>query len=133
MRVFIVEDSEALRVRLSRTISSIPHVEVVGFADNAVDALERISKTKPDAIVLDIHLKSSTGYQVLHGLKAQMPSPTIIVLTNYPYPQYRARYLQAGADYFFDKSNEIDQVVTTLRTLQRGPSTGARRINSTVA
>jgi DNA-binding NarL/FixJ family response regulator len=122
MRVFIVEDSQALRERLNRTISSIPRIEVIGFADNARDALERIPKAKPDAVVLDIRLNESSGFEVLSVLKSQMPSPTVIVLTNYPYPQYRARYMQAGADYFFDKSTEIDQVVRVLQSLLHQPA-----------
>jgi len=117
MKVFIVEDSEALRERLSRAISSIPHVEVIGFADNAPDALDRIAKANPNLVILDIRLNSSTGFEVLREIKARTPGPTAIVLTNYPYPQYRTRYLQAGADYFFDKSTELDQAVGVIQSL----------------
>lgn len=117
MRVFIVEDSNALRERLSRALSGLHNVEVIGNADNAEDAVDRIPKAKPDVVILDIRLNQSTGFQVLRDLKSHSSSPTVIVLTNYPYPQYRARYLQAGADYFFDKSSEMDQVVQLLQSL----------------
>lgn len=132
MRVFIVEDSQALRERLSRTISSIPGVEVIGFADNAVDALERIPQGKPDVLVLDIRLRDSRGFDVLSSIKLQMPSPTVIVLTNFPYPQYRARYMQAGADYFFDKSTEIDQVVRVLQSMLHQPTKAPPSAKSSV-
>lgn len=117
MKVFIVEDSEALRERLSRTISSIPQVEVIGYADNAPEAMDRIAKAKPHLVILDVRLNASSGFEVLRELKANKTAPTAIVLTNYPYPQYRSRYLQAGADYFFDKSTELDQAVSVIQAL----------------
>lgn len=122
MKVFIVEDSEALRERLSRAISSIPHVEVIGYADNALEAMNRIAQAKPHLVILDVRLNASSGFDVLREIKAAKSGPTAIVLTNYPYPQYRSRYLQAGADYFFDKSTELDQAVGVIQTLARQSS-----------
>ena len=120
MRVFIVEDSTALRERLSRIVASIQGTQVVGFAPEANDAIVQIRQLKPDVVILDIRLQYSTGFQVLREVKnssASADTPTIIVLTNYPYPQYRKKYLDAGADYFFDKSTEIDQVLQVLKRL----------------
>jgi DNA-binding NarL/FixJ family response regulator len=119
MRVFVVEDSVALRERLSRIILSLPNVDIVGHAEAAAPAIEEIQNLKPDTVVLDIRLKQGTGIEVLEAIKATRPSPSVIVLTNYPYPQYRQRCLDAGADYFFDKSWQIDEVVATLRELSR--------------
>jgi hypothetical protein len=42
----------------------------------------------------------------------------VIVLTNYAYPQYRDRFLASGADYFFDKSAELDQMLQALDSLR---------------
>jgi DNA-binding NarL/FixJ family response regulator len=36
------------------------------------------------------------------------------MLTNYPYPQYRKKCIEAGADYFFDKSTEFDRIIDTI-------------------
>jgi DNA-binding NarL/FixJ family response regulator len=119
MRVFIVEDSAALRERLSRIISSLQNVEVIGSADNARDSISKIREMKPDTVILDIRLNSSTGYDVLRSVKPQAQSPFVIVLTNYPFLPYRRKYIEAGADYFFDKSTELDHLVQTLRHLAK--------------
>jgi DNA-binding NarL/FixJ family response regulator len=37
------------------------------------------------------------------------------MLANYPYPQYRKKCMEAGADFFFDKSSEFDQIVTVCK------------------
>jgi hypothetical protein len=41
------------------------------------------------------------------------------MLTNYPYPQYRKKCKDAGADFFFDKSTEFDKITEVLKKLTR--------------
>lgn len=103
-----------MRERLIRTLSGIQGVQVSGFADTAEEAIQEIQKINPDAIILDIRLRQGTGFQVLQAVKVRGRPPLVIVLTNFAYQQYRNKYLDAGADFFFDKSNEFDQVVTVL-------------------
>jgi len=43
----------------------------------------------------------------------------VIVFTNYPYPQYRRKCIDAGADFFFDKSTEFDKVTEVLKQLSQ--------------
>lgn len=114
MNIFLVEDSTLLRERLIRTLTGIKGVQISGFADTAEDAIQLIQQNNPDAIILDIRLRQGTGFQVLQSVKVRGRPPLVIVLTNFAYQQYRNKYLDAGADFFFDKSNEFDQVVTVL-------------------
>lgn len=114
MNVFVVEDSSLLRERLIRTLMGIEGVEVAGHSDTAEEAIQLIQSVHPDAIILDIRLRQGTGFQVLQAIKQKGKPPLVIVLTNFAYPQYRNKYIEAGADYFFDKSNEFDQVVVIL-------------------
>ena len=70
-------------------------------------------------MILDIRLLGGSGIDVLRTLKQEKPSPHVIMLTNYPYPQYREKCLEAGADFFFDKSREFHQVTEVLQQLVR--------------
>lgn len=103
-----------MRERLLRTLTGISGVKIAGFSDTAEEAIDKIQQVHPDAIILDIRLKQGTGFQVLQAVKTRGKPPLVIVLTNFAYPQYRNKYLSAGADFFFDKSNEFDQVVVVL-------------------
>ncbi len=120
MRVFVVEDASLLRDRLIRQIDAVDGLDIVGHADNATDAISQIRASKPDAILLDIRLKQSNGYQVLEAVKTPGQPPVVIVLTNFAYPQYRKKFMDSGADYFFDKSHEFDQAINTLKKLKKG-------------
>ncbi len=117
MNVLIVENSNYLSERIANRVKAIPGVKVCGQAASVKQAIAGIGETQPDAVLLDIRLDQGSGYEVLEQVKRQAHAPIVIVLTNYAYPQYREKYLKGGADYFFDKSNELDQALVVLRGL----------------
>jgi DNA-binding NarL/FixJ family response regulator len=118
-RVFLVEDSAAIRERLTETISSLDQVEVVGHAETEADAIEALQAAPCDAVVLDLQLKAGHGFNVLKALRSAPVKQRIIVLvlTNYATAQYRGRSMEIGADYFFDKSREYDRLCEVLEEL----------------
>lgn len=127
LKVYLVDDSAIIRQRLKRMLTGIANVEIVGEAGDAQEATTAILQFKPDVVLLDIHLLGGSGIDVLEAIKKAQPAPSVIVLTNYPYPQYRQRCMQAGADYFFVKSTEFEQVIPALVKLcNRTDGAGAK-------
>ena len=118
MNIFIVENSNFLRERLMRLVAQQRSIEVIGSAATPAQAIQDIRRLKPDVVLLDIRLDGGNGLQVLQQIKKQEKPPVVIVLTNYPYPQYRTRYLASGADYFFDKSTELELMLDALQQLR---------------
>jgi DNA-binding NarL/FixJ family response regulator len=126
MKIFVVDDSPLLRARMQETITQIKNAEIVGEADSALDAIEAIRRTKPEIVILDIRLKAGTGLDVLHEIKKNLDSTiTVVVVTNYPYDQYRRLSMSMGADYFFHKSTQWSNMVNMLKALQLAKSTEA--------
>ena len=119
-KLFIVEDSIIVRQKLREMILEIERVKIVGEADNAADAIYFIGKLNPDAVILDIRLCGVSGIDVLECIKKGARPPKVIILTNYPYPQYRKRCMELGADYFFDKSTEFEKVPEVISEMARG-------------
>ncbi|MBN1829043.1 MAG: response regulator transcription factor [Deltaproteobacteria bacterium] len=121
MKVFIVDDSPVVCDTLEKMFADIENIEIIGRADNASDASSAIGELKPDIVILDIRLKKGTGIDVLKKIKkAKGDPPAVIVLTNYPYPQYHDRCRAYGADYFLDKVGEIEVVPDLVRKIARG-------------
>jgi DNA-binding NarL/FixJ family response regulator len=118
MKVFLVDDSLVIRQRLKRMLADVNEVIVIGEAGDARTATtDNILRQKPDVVLLDIHLLDGSGIDILIALKKAKPAPAVIILTNYPFPQYRQKCLEAGADFFFVKSTEFDQVIPALKQL----------------
>ncbi len=111
MKVVIVDDSPIIRARLITMLDELQNIQIVGQAKSGEEALEIVSRLTPDALVLDIRMPGLSGVEVLERLKKSHPLMRIIMITNFPYQQYRERCLAAGADHFFDKSTEFDKII----------------------
>ena len=114
IKVFIADDSLIVREHLVTMLEELAGIEVVGQAENVAEAISAIRILKPDAVILDIRMPGGSGIDVLQNIKQDDLAVLVIVLTNYPYPVYRQKCLQAGADFFLDKSTEFDQIPKLL-------------------
>jgi len=117
--VYIVDDSEVMRARIAESVADIAGAEIVGQSGDPFEALGSIRKSQPDVVILDIRLPGRSGIDVLKDLKKQPAAPIVIMITNYPYHQYRQGCMAAGADYFFSKINEFDMIRETLSRIGR--------------
>ena len=107
---FIADDSRIVREHLVTMLEELAGIEIVGQAENVAEAINAISQLQPDVVILDILMPGGSGIKVLQNIKQDGAGPMVIVLTNYPYPVFRQKCLQAGADFFLDKSTEFDQI-----------------------
>jgi len=119
LTVYIVDDSDVMRERLAESISDITGIEVTGQSGNPFDALNSIKAEHPDIVILDIRLPGKSGIDMLKDIKRESPAPIVIMVTNYPYRQYRQGCMAAGADYFFSKIDEFEMIAQALRRISR--------------
>lgn len=117
MKVFIADDAQVIRERMSALLSDIKGIEVIGEAQDGLEARDSILELKPDVVILDLRMPWRNGLDVLRDIKESNPDIKVIILTNYPYPQYRRRCMEEGADYFFDKSSEFEKVFKVIEEL----------------
>jgi len=114
LTVYIVDDSPMMRERLMELMADLAGIEIVGQSGDPLEALDSIKKSHPDVVILDIQLPRRSGIDVLKDIKKDPRAPTVIMITNYPYRQYRQGCLAAGADYFFSKIDEFEKIRDTL-------------------
>jgi len=120
LRVFVVEDAVAFRERLADFLEEPGRIEMVGFADTEDEAVQFLRAEHPDVVIVDLHLKSGNGIGVIAAVRALQPEPppTIVVLTNYAFPEFELACRTRGANYFFDKSTQFGAVKALLETLR---------------
>ena len=118
MKVFVVEDSAAVRERLVELVGGVRDVEVVGEADAFDTAVDGILRTRPDVAILDIRLASGSGIDVLTAVRRSLPALQGVMLTNYVTPQHLKASSDAGAAYFLDKSADFERIPGILETLR---------------
>jgi len=116
MKVLIADDSAIVRERIVTMLSDLEEVKIIGEAQNADETVELVYKLKPDVVILDIRMPGN-GISILPKIKDSKDAPIVIMFTNYPYEQYRKKCMEAGAEYFFDKSVGIEEIIKILNQL----------------
>ena len=125
MMFFIADDSDVVRGRLVELLSEVEGAEVVGQAANAVEAVEAIGCLKPHVVILDIRMPGGSGIDVLKKVKQGDGPPVVLMLTNHASPQYRKKCLEWGADFFLDKSRDLECLLLIFKSLvQQSAATG---------
>ena len=109
-RLLIVDDSDFIRERLVDLFDELENFEPVFQAKNSEQAYSVFNSSSPDIVILDIHIPGDNGIKILKKLKILRPLVIIIMLTNYPYEQYRKICMELGADYFFEKSGDMKRI-----------------------
>jgi DNA-binding NarL/FixJ family response regulator len=122
LRVFLADDSEPIVKRLVVLLAAVEGVQIVGSARTVNAAIRGIRHLSPDIAILDFKMPDGTGLDILKAVKQYSFPPIVIMLTNFSLPHYRAKCMQLGADYFFDKSQDFERVVETCRLLIDGMS-----------
>lgn len=111
MRLLIVDNSTTVRIRLSAMFESIPAIEVIQVAELA-EGFDQLRQFTPDAMILDLKFPSGNGLDLLCYAKRNFPSVIVLVNTNAIF--FRKHCLALGADFFFDKSLEINNLVDSI-------------------
>jgi len=96
-------------------LAQLENIQLAWQAQNASEAIAAFQHLRPEVAILDIQMPDGCGIDVLAHMKKESPQTTVIMLTNYPLPSFRKCCLEAGADYFFDKSTEFEKVIEVLR------------------
>jgi DNA-binding NarL/FixJ family response regulator len=116
---FVVEDSPVIRQNLIATLEEMLPVKVVGTAEDERSAVQwMVSPHAPcDLMIIDIFLKTGTGLEVLKQARTLCPQAKRVVLTNYATPDMRRRCTELGADRVFDKSAELEELLSYCAAL----------------
>lgn len=120
MTVLIVDDSISFRERLKRMLSAYPEIELAGEAADGATALTDIERLRPDAVLLDLHMRGTDGFSVLRELKARSDRTPVIVLTSDAAASVRERCSALGAHAVIDKQDAADRVASALWLLGAG-------------
>jgi len=116
LRVLLVEDSSLLAARLGELIRRLPDVDLIDTVQTESEAVRSISTVMPDVLILDLHLRTGSGFGVLRSLERARPDrrPKVIILTNFGLPEYRREAESLGVAAFLDKSRDYFRLPSLL-------------------
>lgn len=117
MRILVVDDDRAVRESLRRSLTFNGYT--VDLAVDGVDALDKTSASRPDALVLDVMMPKLDGLEVCRRLRSTGDDLPILVLTARDSVSERVAGLDAGADDYLPKPFALEELLARLRALLR--------------
>jgi DNA-binding NarL/FixJ family response regulator len=132
IRVVIVDDHPLMREGLRALVSSLADMEVVGEAGDGEAARREAQLTRPDVVVMDLHLPGVNGVEATRAVLRAVPTTRVLVLTMFEDDESVFAAMRAGASGYLLKGAEQDEIVRALRSVAAGQAifgpTVARRI-----
>ena len=119
-RIFLVDDHPLVREWLGHLINRQTDLALCGEAQDASDAMREIRRRTPDAVVVDISLRGSSGIELIVEIKLAFPKVAILVLSMHEESTYVERALRAGAIGYVAKRETTTKIVSAIRQVLRG-------------
>ena len=119
-KILVVDDHPMVREGIARLVDNEQDLMICGQADDAPEALKAISETKPDIVVVDVSLKSSSGIDLMKSIKAQYPKLPVLVLSMHNEALYAERALRAGAMGYIMKQEASENLLIAIRHVLGG-------------
>jgi DNA-binding NarL/FixJ family response regulator len=119
MRIVLVDDNPIVRQTLIKYINRLEGVEIAGQAGTVQEATRLMQTVQPDVAILDYKLSDGTAVEILTELKNQQLEMITLILTNYGTEPYRRVCINAGADYFYHKTHDFQNLFDQLEEISQ--------------
>lgn len=118
--MLLVDDHAILREGIRYLLSASGEVEVIGEAQDGVEALDMVEKLKPDAVLMDIAMPRMNGIEATKELKKRHPDLPVLILSMYDSEEYVLPILRAGAAGYVLKRAAAQELVSALKAVTSG-------------
>lgn len=114
IRVLIVDDSEQVRQDLRLFLTLTGGIEIVGEAENGLEAVHLTESLHPQAVLMDLEMPIMDGYAATCQIKALRPSCRVIALTIHAEATEQQKALDAGVDVFVIKGASMARLMEAI-------------------
>ena len=120
IRVVLADDHFFVRDGIKSLLESEKNIVVVGEATDGQEALEVVTTTNPDLLIVDIRMPHHTGIEVVEKLRTQNNPVKIIVLSMHESEEYVLKSIKAGADGYLLKGSSKEEFLKALHAVANG-------------
>lgn len=118
--VGVVDDHPIVRAGIVEFLSCESDIQVTGEAADSVGAVDMVRTRSLDVLMLDLDMPGRSGLDVLAMLRSKAPDVAVLVFTGYPAESYAVKVLQQGAKAYLQKTCDLTELLTAIRTLGAG-------------
>ncbi|MFH9065679.1 response regulator [Streptomyces coeruleorubidus] len=120
VRVVLADDQPLVRSGLRVLMADHTDLEVIGEAATGAEAVQLVSDTSPDVVVMDIRMPGMDGIEATRLITAGPATTRVLVLTTFDEDDYVYGALRAGASGFVVKDMALDDILAAIRVVAAG-------------
>ncbi len=122
IRILVTDDHPVVREGLCGLIRTEPGMELVGEAEDGVEAVLKARALRPDVILLDLVMPRKDGIAVIKAVKAENSDARILILTSFAEDSKVFAAIEAGALGYLLKDSSPQQLLQAIRDVHKGES-----------
>ena len=122
IKILIADDHPVVREGLSAMLDKEQDIQVVGEAENGVEAVSKAKALKPDIVLMDLRMPQLDGVEAMRQIRTENPGIKFIVLTTYDNDEYIFKGIEAGARAYLLKDAPREELFKAIRAVYRGES-----------
>jgi DNA-binding NarL/FixJ family response regulator len=122
IKVLLVDDHAILREGVHALLAREPDILVVGEAADGQEALEQVTRLKPDVVIMDIVMPRMNGLEATRLITERHPESRVLILSMYDDHEYVVQIIQAGASGYVLKRVVTEDLVRAIREVYAGES-----------
>ena len=127
-----MDDHALFRRGLVGLLKEMHEFEVVGEAEDGLQALDMIQKVKPDVILMDVNMPRMDGIQVVQALRSKRSNARILMLTISQEDDDLLGAIQAGADGYLLKNTEPEDLRRNILRIAQGQGVLSPEVTATI-
>ena len=120
IKVIIAEDQALIRGALTALLNLEADIEIVGEAENGVEAVKLLDKCKADILLTDIEMPLMSGLELAQVTAKKHPEIKTVVITTFGRAGYIKRALTIGVKGFLLKDTPSEELASALRKVMQG-------------
>jgi DNA-binding NarL/FixJ family response regulator len=115
VKVVICDDQTIVREGLAMMLKLESDIQVVGTAEDGVEAVKITEKEKPDIVLMDLKMPFMNGVEATQKIRSQYPDIKVLVLTTYDDDEWVFDAIKAGASGYLLKDTPRDDLIKAVR------------------
>jgi DNA-binding NarL/FixJ family response regulator len=115
IRLFLADDHQMFRQGLFSMLDKVEDIEIVGEANDGLEALKKIEDVQPDVVILDVAMPGMEGIEVARRVRKHFPQIRILMLTMHADKYYAVEALKAGAHAFLLKEESFTRLIDAIK------------------